>query len=133
MDIRPSITIDLEEYGMTGQIVMEPLTFRREVELRNNLGSAVHYEGTGTDMTVVGQDLGDMELYGIMAYITKAPFNCRSKEAVLQFFDRADDAKVGNGHAIYDRMKAEAQRIKDGELSPFGSLESTPTGTTESS
>lgn len=132
METRPQINVDLSEYGMSGTITMEPLTFRRDMEYRNNIGTAIHYVGSGEELRVVGQDMGTIKVYSVLAFVTQAPFPV-TLDGFMGFMDRADAIELGLGQRIFDRLTQEAERIKAGELSPFGSSGASPTGTSESS
>lgn len=131
MDVRPKITVDLTEYDMTGEIVMEPLTFRRDIEMRNAIGACMHYEGAGDNMKVSGQDVGSILVHSVLGYITQAPFKI-SYEGFMNFMDRCDRQKPGLASEVFARLQAESKRIKEGDLSPFGSSGESPTGTSES-
>lgn len=132
MEIRPKAVIDLADYGMNGEIVMEPLTFRREIEMKNNLGRCNHYVGTGNELRLEYTDTGSSLIYAVMAYITDAPFDFRSKEGFLNFMDRVD-SKCGRASELFKAMQREAERVKNGEVSPFAESGTSPTGTSESS
>lgn len=132
METRPKIIVDLADYGMTGEIILEPLTCRRSIELKNNLGRTIHYSGSPENPRIDYQDLGDIQVYSLLAYITEAPFPIKL-DSFKNFLDRADAVSFGNGERIMERIQAEVKRIKDGELSPFASSETTSTETSESS
>ena len=134
MEIRPKTVVNLSEYGMEGTITLEPLTFRREIELKNNIGNCMHYTkvSDGDEVQVDGQNIGDMTVYNILAYITEAPFKIGSKESFMNFMDRCDRTEEGLGRRIFERLQDESKRIKNGELSPFVSSEASPTENSES-
>lgn len=86
--IRKQITIDLTEYGYKGEIVLEELNAKKHYELKNRLGACLV---TDPKTGAVHQLKGDMDVYTILAYVTRAPFigsNNVSKEDWYKFLDR---------------------------------------------
>ena len=120
MDVRPQRTIELSEYGMDSQIILEPLNFVRKKQLQNNLGRTTHFTDMNT-MQLASQDYGDMMVYKAMAYIVKAPFKLNSIESFYNFMDRADRVRLGNGDALFDRINAEIESLSSGNDSPLQS------------
>ena len=89
MDVRPQRVIDLKEYKCEGEITLEPLDFRRRRTLQNNIGKSMHFKNGNMDM-IEAQDLGDITVYKVMAYIVSAPFGFGQIEGFYKFMDRLD-------------------------------------------
>lgn len=128
MDARPKITIDLNDYGFDGEIVMEQLTFRRQTELKDAMSRYYKYDRNGTPTNIMA---GAGEVLTVLAFVTKAPFDCKSVDDFLRFTDKLDAIELGKGSELFDRMKSEADAIKRGETSPFVKSDSSQTGTSE--
>ena len=133
MEVRPKSVIGLEQFGMEGAITMEPLTFRREIEMKNNIGRCNHYRNAGGELELEYTDTGTSLVYSVMAYITDAPFDFKSLGGFLNYMDRVDSRCPGKASELFDTLKQEVNRIIRGELSPFAVSEESPTGTSESS
>lgn len=120
MDVRPQRIVDLTEYGLDSQIVLEPLDFVRKKQLQNNLGKTAHFSDANM-VELKSQDLGDMMVYKVMAYIVKAPFKLNSIESFYKFMERADNVKLGNGDALFDRLNSEIKELTEGGNDPLPS------------
>lgn len=132
MDTRPTITIDLSEYGSNGLIVMGPLTFRRDAEMKNNIGKCTHYSTDANDLKFTYSDVGDVSIYRVLAYVIRAPFDFHSKSAFLNFMDGIDSTDIGMGQKLFDRMKDAVKDIQEGKVSPFVQSEDSTNATSES-
>lgn len=132
MEVRPSITVNLNEYGVEGAIRLEPLTLRREVQMKDNIGRCNHYSGNGEELRIDRIDTGSALVYTVMAYITQGPFKTNDIKSFLGFMDSVDEAG-GSSSELFKRLQKEIGRIKEGQLSPFAQSDTSPTGTSESS
>lgn len=119
MDVRPRIEVDLTEYGMDGTITMMPMGFTQRIALQNNIGKATHYRRNDDGLQIESQDLGDIAVYTVMAYITSAPFDFKTLKGFLSFMERVDRVQMGKSVELFERLNSEVKRIRKGELSPF--------------
>ena len=122
------IVIELSEYGMDGEITLEPLNFRRRRQLENNIGKAVHYRNGRMDV-VESQDLGDLTVYKVMAYITSAPFGYGRIDGFYSFMDRVDQ-KCGKAEELFQRLQEEVKNLEKGG-SPLEDSQATSDTATE--
>lgn len=105
------IVIELNEYGIDGEITLEPLNFRRRRQFENNIGKAVHYRNGRMDV-VESQDLGDLTVYKVMAYITSAPFGYGRIDGFYSFMDRVDQ-KSGKAEELFQRLQDEVKKLEE--------------------
>jgi hypothetical protein len=112
MDVRPQITVDLNEYGFDGQITLEPLDFVRRKRLQNNLGRATHFKDLNMD-ELKSQDLGDIIVYKVMAFMTSAPFKLDSIESFYGFMARLDKNELGSADRLFNRLENEIKTLKE--------------------
>lgn len=117
MDVRPSITIDLNDLGFSEPVIMGPMSFRKRQMLKNYLGSISKKDENGTDLDL-GHS-GDIETAVALAYIRSAPFDT-SIDGFLNKCDELDERLPGAGSELFRRISEAAAEIGGGkDLSPF--------------
>lgn len=125
-----SITIDMERFGMKGEVVMSAPTFRRQRMLRNFIGRnakmTVDEEGKPI---LESLDLGDAEVWGVLVYVESAPFRT-DLDSFMDYCDELDRIRKGYGQDLFDAMTDAVGEIDKGEGSP---LESSAASETASS
>ena len=131
MDVRPQRIVELSEYGATGQITLEPLDFVRRRQLENNIGRTTHVAPQGDGLEMKSQDLGDLSVYRVMAYIVSAPFKFQSLEGFYNFMERLDKMKLGQAEALFKRLKDEINELKKEATSPLDGSQDTAQSKTE--
>lgn len=126
MEARPQRIISLSEYGMDGEVTIEPLDFVRRKRLENNIGKASRFEGD----QIVAKDFGDIAIYNVMAHITSAPFKFESLDGFYKFMERMDKRELGSADRLFERMCAEVRAVESRENSPLEpSTDSVPSST----
>lgn len=129
MDMKKTITIDLSEYGGEGEVVLRAPTFRRMIEMKNEMGK---YAKLTNGNVVTSDSQGYAELIGFLVYIAKAPFkaNCQS---FLAFADKLDEVELGNADRLWNRIVEAVKEIDKGDdRSPFADSPEAEMSTSES-
>jgi len=128
--INPKVTVDLAKYGAEGQIVLEPLNFRRRKELQNNMGKTTHISSLkDEDIEMKSQDFGDLSVYRVMAYITSAPFRYDTLQGFYNFMDRLDRQRLGSADELFADLETEIKGLKGNNASPLANLPTSETPT----
>ncbi len=130
MDVQGCVTIPLSEYGMEGEIILSPLTFRMKTNLANAL---YELDEHGNQHVKKGLMPGDVAIITTLSYVKKAPFktNLSDLEPFFDFADKADEVKPGNMDAIWARISKEVSRIESGENHPLPKSGRSPTTNSE--
>ena len=123
MQVRPQIEVDLREFGVEGTITLMPMDFTRKTTLKNNIGKATHYAKKGDKIEVESQDLGDISIYTVMAYITDAPFDFKTLGGFMKFMAKLDRIEVGLADKLFNHLGEKIEEIKKGSASPFAQSE----------
>lgn len=123
MTVRPQVEVDLREFGLDGTIVLMPIDFARKTALKNNIGKATHYTKNGDRVEIESQDLGDIAIYSVMAYITDAPFDYKTLGGFMKFMQKLDRIEVGLAEKLFDCLGERIEEIKKGGASPFAQSE----------
>ena len=119
IDVRPSRTVNLTKYGyQDSQIVLEPLDFFRKKQLQNNLGKTTHVNANSNDFEMKSQDLGDLSVYRVMAYITSAPFKYDSLDGFYNFMKRLDQKRFGSAEELFKELEDAIKSLKE-ETNPL--------------
>ena len=120
MDIHGDVTIDLNEFGYDGQIVLGAPTFRRTSALQNAI---VKLAGMDDGKPVLANvPLGDMNLLTNLAYVKSAPFYTgfdKGLEPLMEFMDELDKKEVGSAQKLWDAIEVNVGRIIKGETHPL--------------
>lgn len=130
MDVQGCITIPLSEYGMEGEIILSPLTFRMKTNLANALYEIDEHGGQHVKKGLLP---GDVALFATLAYIKKAPFkvSLSDLEPFYDFADKVDNVKLGNMDALWARITKEVSRIESGENHPLPKSDRSPITSSE--
>ncbi len=126
-----SIIVDLKEFGIEGQIILAPPPFSRKNEINNLIGKESHYKTINGQTVLESQNVGNIAIYGILTYIREAPFNKNSLQGFLQFTDKLDGIKIGNGEKLFNRLINEVKKIQSGGCDPLQNSQPTETVTSE--
>ena len=129
MDIQGNISVDLKEFGGAGQIVLAPLSLRRQNELANLLGSVTMRDNG--EFTPVKVKLGDLSMIKVLVYIKTAPFNTRldDLEPFFEFCDELDSNLPGASIELWDRLSKAAEELEARSTHPFAMSAQSPTTT----
>lgn len=130
MDIQGSIPIDLTGYGMEGEIVVSPLTFRMKTKLANALYEIDEY---GNQRVRKGLASGDVAVITILAHISEAPFGIDlvNPNTFYDFADSVDRVKIGNMDKLWTEITSAVGKIEDGSSHPLQGSEDCPTTSSE--
>lgn len=130
MDIQGSVSMDLAEFGIEGNILFAPPSLRRQNELANVLGR-VRVGEEDQPMTEIG--LGDMTIIQVLYFIKAAPFSTGLKnlEPFLEFCDKVDEIRPGASSDLWDKMKECADIVSTNSAHPFVASGQSPTTTTD--
>lgn len=120
VELRPKREIALEEYGASGVITLEPLDFVRKKQLQNNMGKTLHMKDLmNGSPDLQSQDLGDLSVYRVMAYITSAPFKFDSIDGFYNFMARLDRVRLGNADRLFDALGQACKELREESSSPL--------------
>lgn len=129
MDIQGNITVDLKDYGGAGQIVLAPLSLRRQNELANSLGSVS--VGEYGEVAPVKMKLGDLSMIKVLVYVKSAPFGTRldDLEPFFQYCDDLDEKQPGASKRLWERLNKAVEELEGRTTHPFAASEQSPTTT----
>lgn len=130
MDIQGSVTIDLSAYGLTGEIVISPLTFRMKTNLANALYELDEF---GNQRVRTSLASGDVAVMTVLAHISRAPFkvDLRNLETFYDFADNVDGARLGAMDELWRKISEAVSKIEDGSAHPLQESEVCPTTSSE--
>lgn len=117
MEVKNTTVIDLEKYGVEGQIVLGAPTFRTQNTFKNEFMKLMTVSQSGDISDLPG---GDLEILSMLVYVRSAPFK-PTVEGFLRFCDTLDGFEVGRAERLYDEL-CEAKKVYDEgseRISPF--------------
>ena len=118
MDVQQLTKIDLSEYGMDGEIILGPPTFRKTIEMKNALGNCTKTHLVDGKPVIDETRLGDVDIIMMMAYVRSAPFKADLR-GFLNYCDVMDNKEPGSAQRLYDALSALTDAYRDGAKSPF--------------
>lgn len=118
MRVRAEIKIDLAEYGGEGEVVMTNPGLRRITEMKNELGKSASITRGQGQIKVQDALQGDMEILGVLVYVSKAPFKC-TVETFLRYCEELEKEDITAGSRLFEAMTSAALRLDKGEVSPL--------------
>lgn len=118
MDYKSRITIDLSEYGQEGTVEIGAPTFRRKIELSNEISRQMTIEQSRTGVKVDNLSGGRWSIMQRMAYVTRAPFRT-TYEGFLEYTDMMDAQDPGSADRLWDAICEAVKRIDEGGASPL--------------
>lgn len=131
MDIQGNISIDLKEFGGAGQVVLAPLSLRRQTELANALGSVNVGEYGG--ISPVNVKLGDLSMIKVLVYVKSAPFSTKldDLEPFFDYCDKLDEKQPGASTRLWEKLSSVVSELEGRSTHPFAMSEQSPTTTTD--
>lgn len=129
MDIRPQRIVDLKDYGLEGQIVLEPLDFVRRKKMQNNIGGCVNMNAIEDDV-LESNRVGDIMVYRVLAFIVSAPFRYDNIESFYNFMEKLDRRELGSADRLFNELHAKVKELSEESSSP---LANSPTTSPQSS
>lgn len=132
MDYESVYTIDLSGYGRPGEtMTVTAPSFSRKVRTRNLLLKGARVNGRNGKPTLEDLDnLADMEIISMLAYIGEAPFQ-PTVPSFLEFMDSLDAVRKGNADRLYDEISKYVKRINTGDDGPFAGSQQAGTESSE--
>lgn len=122
MSVDGAVRIDMQRYGMAGEIVVrEPrLTRRRKAE--NAIGR-VSGIGVNNVVELDKTSVGDINTIMTLMYVDKAPFptDLEDLEGFYAFCDLLDDRDRGAADRLWDDLCAAVKEITEGRVDPLDS------------
>lgn len=128
-DICGTIKIDMQKYGMSGEVVVREPRFSRRKEAENAVGRISGAERDGT-LDLSKSKIADVNVIAILMYVESAPFKCTlaTLEPFYAYCDKMDDIDRGSASRFWDELCEAVESIEAGEVSPLpGSAEENPT------
>lgn len=119
MDITNRITIDLTEFGLTGEVVMAPPTPRRDAWNRNQAMKHAKIDPRTGRPDLSSADIGDIEVIQLLTYVKSAPFPINKLEEYYDYCDKVDEEHPGVSMKIQKRIKEAYTKLSAGETSPL--------------
>ena len=118
MDYKTRITIDLSRFGQEGNIELGAPTFKKRIELANEISRLITIEQNKTGMKVDNLEGGTWNILQRLVYIKSAPFEPTFK-GFLDYTDRMDECDLGSAERLWDEICAAIERIDNGGASPL--------------
>ena len=112
-----SILIDLRKYGADGYVEMMYPPYSRIREQDNIIAGIIMKVDENGEIVKNLAGKADTILLKILGYVESAPFG-RTIESFLEFTDKIDKVKRGNGERLYAEMIDAVQKIDEGVTSP---------------
>ena len=118
--INDRITIDLEPFGESGNIVLSKPTFRRSQQMKNALGKSMKVF-INEDKEGVAREtpLGDIEIIKFLVFVQSAPFHA-DLESFLKFCDKLDEKRLGSAGELFALLQENVEKL-EGSPGPLGS------------
>lgn len=126
-DIQQLMKMDMTEFGMVGEIILGPPTFRKNAEMRNALGNCTKTHLVDGKPVVDETSLGYVDIIMNLVYIRSAPFKT-DLEGFLHYCDLLDEKETGLAQKFYDRLCQMVTPYKEGAKSPFVDSQAAETG-----
>lgn len=122
MDVDGAIRIDMQKYGMTGEVVVREPRLTRRRKMENALGRV---SGIGVNKTVElsKTSVGDINTLVTLMYVDSAPFptDLEDLSGFYAYCDRMDDAERGSADRFWDDLCKAVGDITEGRVDPLGS------------
>jgi len=119
--IRRQTTIDLSEYGQAGEIVLEELTVRREMEMNDRMGMCTVID---PENKTASTKTGTQMIYFRLGYVVASPHMSSSQSNTLdnwlRLMDRFD---VANYKKLTARIDAEIRKLREDTSTPLAESE----------
>ena len=120
MPARAEIPIDLEQYGLSGTLIMGLPSLRKKAMLKNALGNCAVIEIVNGERVVKETRLGDSEVVELLAFVARAPATFgQTLESFYNMCDRMDEKDFGSAERLFEAMTAAKIKLQEGECSPF--------------
>lgn len=117
-DIQQLTRMDMTEFGMVGEVILGPPSFRKKAEMRNALGNCTKTHMVDGTAVVDETSLGYVDIIMNLVYIRSAPFRT-DLEGFLHYCDLMDEKEIGTAQKFYDKLCMMITPYKDGAKSPF--------------
>lgn len=119
MDITNRITIDLTEFGLTGEIVMAVPSPRRDAWCKNQSMKHATIDPRTGRPDPTHSDVGDIEVLHILTFVKSAPFPIDRLESYYDYCDELDETNPGVAMKIQSAMLEAYLTLSKGEKSPL--------------
>lgn len=102
--------VNLADFGGEGYVEVGKQSLTMKVRLKNELGKRAKVKVVDNEQILVYDDMGDVQIIKALSFVRSAPFPCTLK-GFLDYCDKLDEIKVGNGEALLKAIEDAAQEV----------------------